>query len=66
MSKTVEERVVEMRFDNKQFEKAVLTTLGTLDKLKEKLKFSDAAKGLEGIDQAARKVDVYNSRPSPS
>ena len=58
MSKTIDERVVEMRFDNKQFEKAVSATLGTLDKLKEKLKLGDAAKGLEGIDQAARKVDI--------
>ena len=32
MSKTVDERVVEMRFDNSQFEKNVSTTMSTLDK----------------------------------
>ena len=34
MSTTVDERVVEMRFDNKQFEANVQTSLSTLDKLK--------------------------------
>ena len=37
MSKTVDERVVEMRFDNKQFEQNVQTSMSTLDKLKQKL-----------------------------
>lgn len=35
MSKTIDERVVQMRFDNKQFESGVQTTLSTLDKLKQ-------------------------------
>ena len=33
MSKTIDERVVSMRFDNKQFEQNVQTSLSTLDKL---------------------------------
>ena len=33
MSRTVDERVVEMRFDNKQFESGVQTSLSTLEKL---------------------------------
>ena len=33
-SKEVDERVVEMRFDNAQFEKNVQTSMSTLDKLK--------------------------------
>ena len=47
MSKTVDERVVEMRFDNKQFEQNVQTSLSTLDKLKRSLNLDGAAKGLE-------------------
>ena len=35
MSTTIDERVVEMRFDNSQFEAGVKTSLSTLDKLKE-------------------------------
>ena len=58
MSKTVDERVVEMRFDNAQFEKNVQTSMLTLDKLKQKLNLSGSAKGLEGISSAAKKVDM--------
>ena len=36
-SKEVDERVVEMRFDNAQFEKNVQTSMSTLDKLKPNL-----------------------------
>ena len=54
MSKVVDSRVVEMRFDNAQFERNVKTTMSTLDKLKEKLKFSGASKGLDdSIDTSA-------------
>lgn len=58
MSKTIDERVVEMRFDNKQFESNVATSMSTLDKLKRSLKLDGAAKGLEGVDSAAKKVDM--------
>lgn len=56
MSKTVDERVVEMRFDNKQFEANVATSMSTLDKLKSSLKLSDASKGLENINKATKEV----------
>lgn len=58
MSKTVDERVVEMRFDNAQFERNVQTSMSTLDKLKQKLNLSGAAKGFNEIDSAAKKVDM--------
>ena len=58
MSKTVDERVVEMRFDNKQFESNVQTTMSSIDKLKEKLKFSGASKGLEEINSISKKTDL--------
>lgn len=58
MSKTIDERVVEMRFDNKQFEKNVQTSLSTIDKLKKSLDMDGATKGLENIDSAARKVNM--------
>ncbi len=56
MSQSVDQRVVEMRFDNQQFERGVQKTMGTLDRLKQSLKFDGTAKGLENIDQAAKKV----------
>lgn len=58
MSTTVDERVVEMRFDNKQFESNVATSMSTLDKLKQKLNLSGASKGLEDIDKASKKVNM--------
>ena len=58
MSKTVDERVVEMRFDNRQFESNVQTSMSTLDKLKQSLKFTGATKGLEEVGAAAKKVDM--------
>lgn len=60
MSKTVDSRVVEMRFDNKQFETNVATSMSTIDKLKQKLNFSNSSKGLESISSAAKKVDMSN------
>lgn len=56
MSKTVDERVVEMRFDNAQFERNVQTSMSTLDKLKQSLKLSDASKGFDSLGKAANNV----------
>lgn len=53
MSKTIDERVVEMRFDNKEFESNVKTSMSTLDKLKQSLGLDGAAKGLESVNSAA-------------
>ena len=58
MSKTVDERVVSMQFDNSQFEKNVKTSMSTLDKLKQSLNFKDSAKGLESINAAAKNTNL--------
>jgi hypothetical protein len=58
MSRTIDERVVEMRFDNRQFEQNVQTSLSTLDRLKRGLDLDGAAKGLEGLGDAAKKCDM--------
>lgn len=57
MSETIDSKVVEMRFDNKDFEANTRTTMSTLDKLKAKLHFPGASKGLEEIEQTAKRVD---------
>ena len=56
MSTTVDNRVLEMRFDNKQFESGVATSMSTLDKLKQKLNLSGASKGLQDVGKAAKNV----------
>lgn len=58
MSKQVDERVVSMQFDNRNFEKNVHTSMSTLEKLKQKLNLSGAAKGLDNLNTSARKVDM--------
>lgn len=58
MSQTVDNKVVEMRFDNGQFEKGVATSMSTIDKLKAKLNFQDADKSLSSLSDSAKKVDM--------
>ena len=58
MSKTVDERVVSMQFDNKNFESNVKTTMSTLDKLKKSLNLEKSAKGLENINSAAKNCNL--------
>lgn len=58
MSTTVDQRVVEMRFDNKNFESNVSQSMSTLEKLKRSLNLNGATKGLEGISASAKKVDL--------
>ena len=58
MSKTIDERVVSMQFDNKQFEANVNTSMNTLDKLNQKLDLKGASKGLESVNTAAKNVNM--------
>lgn len=58
MSTTIDQRVVEMRFDNKQFEANVKTSMSTLDKLKQSLNLTGASKGLENVSAAAKNCDM--------
>lgn len=58
MSTVVDSRVVEMKFDNKQFEDNAKSTLSTLDKLKNKLNFEGAEKGFGKINAAAKNVSL--------
>ena len=58
MSTEIEQRVVEMQFDNRQFERNVSTTMSSLDKLKQSLNLTGAAKGLESVGTAARGIHL--------
>ena len=51
MSKTIDERVVEMRFDNAQFERNVRTSMSTLEKLKQSLQLSGITNSIEQVGQ---------------
>ncbi len=58
MSKSIDERIVQMRFDNAAFEKGVAQTKKSLEELKEKTQFKNTSKGLEEISKAAHRVDL--------
>ena len=53
---TIDERVVSMKFDNRQFEGGIASTLKSLSNLKEKLALPNAASGLESVEAASRRV----------
>ena len=57
MSQEVDQRVVEMRFDNAKFEKNVQQTLNSLNRLNESLQFEGAQKGFEQVEQASEHMD---------
>ena len=58
MSKTIDERVVEMDFDNSKFEKNVQTSISSLDKLKQSLNLDGASKGLDEVNKSAQNIDL--------
>lgn len=57
MSKQIDERVVSMEFDNRNFERNVRTSMSTLDKLKAKLNFKGQSDGLEKISSSVKKMN---------
>ena len=54
----VDQRIVEMKFDNSDFESKVGKTLETLTKLREKTKMEDAGKGMENLANGVKQVDL--------
>lgn len=59
MSKTIDERVVSLQFDNKEFEQNVKVSLTTLDKLKESLNLGEeTTKGFNEIEKASKNVKL--------
>lgn len=64
MSQEVDSRVVEMRFDNANFEKNTKQTISTIDRLMEKLQFKGAEKGFKKLDAATKDVDFATMQTS--
>ena len=58
MSKTIDQKVVEMQFDNREFEKNISTSMSSIEKLKQRLNFSGVSKGFDNISTSAKKVDM--------
>lgn len=58
MSRTIDERVVEMQFDNKQFEKGANETIGTLGKLTQALNLGSSINALSTVAQQTSGLTV--------
>lgn len=56
----VDQKIVEMRFDNEEFERGVQTTISSVDNLKNSLNFSDMSDTFSAITDSANSVDVSN------
>lgn len=56
MSKSIDNKVVSMEFDNSKFEKPAKESISTLDKLKEALHFKNVEQGFEAMNTAVKKV----------
>lgn len=57
MSSSIDQRIVEMQFDNAQFEKGISTSLKSLDNLEKGLKLDGASKGLQSVANAANSMN---------
>jgi tape measure domain-containing protein len=57
MSTTVDQRVVEMQFDNRHFEQNDRTSMTTLERLKQSLNLTGAAKGFDNINNSINRVN---------
>ena len=57
MSEVIENKVVQLQFNNKDFEKNVQESLKTLAKMKESFKMEEAAKSLKNIEKATSSID---------
>lgn len=57
MSSSIDQRIVEMQFDNAQFEKGISTSLKSLDNLEKGLKLDGASKGLQSVVNAANSMN---------
>ena len=58
MSSEIDRRIVEMQFDNKQFEKGIQTSVRSLEKLKQNLDLEKSVKGLSSLEKAGRSLNL--------
>ena len=58
MSKEVDQKIVEMQFNNAEFEQKIAQSLVSLSKLKEATKIDEGGKGLEKLAASAKSIDL--------
>ena len=58
MSREIDEKVVQVKFDNREFEQNTKTTMNTLTAFKKHLDFTGAVKGVDEFGKATKSVDM--------
>lgn len=58
MSRVVDERVVEMEFDNQEFERNIQTSISSVERLQNSLKMDGASNGLKNVEKAANEISL--------
>jgi len=58
MTRSIDERIVQMRFDNQQFERNISTSTKSLDRLKSSLNLQNAAKGFNQFEKSAGRFSL--------
>ena len=56
---SIDKRIVQMQFDNQNFESGVSKTMNSLTQLNEKLKMKDSSKGLDGVNESLGKLSGF-------
>ena len=56
---SIDKRIVQMQFDNQNFESGVSKTMNSLQQLNEKLKMKDSSKGLDGVNESLNKLSGF-------
>ena len=56
MSDAVERKIIEMQFDNAEFERRVAKSMRTIESLKKELDFDEGAKSLDRLEKAANDI----------
>lgn len=59
MSRTIDERVLQMEFDNKKFEKGAQESIATLEKLNKSCQLEGATEGFSGLQQAIDNINNH-------
>lgn len=57
-TRSIDERIVDMQFNNRQFESGIKESLGSIDRLKKGLDFKDAEKSFDGLSSASSKFSL--------
>lgn len=58
MAYDVEDKVVQMRFDNREFDPNIDASIKSLEKLEQSLKLANGTKGFENVEKSARNLNL--------